>query len=64
MEEQCRNGQPEREEDGPRGNVEVQVSRGSKQDEVDDQREDMVQDRGPGEDVWHQEPPFRIARDS
>jgi hypothetical protein len=39
----------------------VQVSLGWLQDEVDEQREDMVQVHGPDEDVLRQEPPFRIG---
>lgn len=62
MEERYRNGKPEREEDGPRGSVEVQVSLGWLQDEVGDRREGMMQAHGPGEDVWNQEPPSRVAQ--
>ena len=61
-EEQCRYEQPERKVDGPRGSAEVQVSLGWTQDEVGDLREeDMMQARGPDEDVLHQEPPSWVA---
>ena len=61
-EEQDKCEMPARREGGPRGSVEVQESLEWRQDGVGDQREeDMMQARGPGEDVLHLEPPSRVA---